>query len=229
MQGGYTDGSYSSGYTSYSSGYSGGYTSGFKRFNGLEVGIIILTIIALIGVFTWGLLANNTMLRDQQRATHIQQVLQALDQFYVNSALQPSERAYPVSVCSSNLNEVDYEWTLKNHLTGKQVELDSHSYIDDSNFPNDPWGSYNSNFRQKAAPFRCTNIFPNGSATTQYIDGRESCDFSSANNIRYCYLFTSSVNGDSFQLGYWSEQNNAYIVYSRFREDALQVNVLPAS
>jgi len=220
---------YTGGYSSgYSSGYSGYQSSGggFKKFNGLELIVIVLCLIAIIAVGVWGFLSANRRFRDEQRTQHIDQVLAALDQFYNNSSLEPSRRRYPISVCSNSLNEVDYELTLREHLTGQRPALDRHAYIDTGDFPRDPWGDYVTDFRNKQVPFRCPSIFVNGPATTSYEDSFPSCDFSSTRGLRQCYLFTSSVNGDSFQLGYWSEVNNAFIVYSRFRSDPLEANAV---
>lgn len=213
---------YTPDYQSYTSGGGdvGGYMSGgFKQLNGLELIVLILSLCAVIISFVWGVFASNTGLRDNQREAHILQVLSALDQFYVNSNLDPTNRKYPVAVCSNSLNEVDYELTLRLYLTGQQVAFDKHAYIAKDDYPRDPWGDYATQFADKKTPFRCSNILPQGNATDAYFDQYPSCDFSPVNNLRSCYVFTSSVNGDSFQLGYWSEVANSFVVYSRFRSE----------
>jgi hypothetical protein len=223
QQGQYSGSGGGYGYSSYSTA---GYTTGFKKFNGLELIVILLSFVAIVGVGLWGFFAANTRFRDEQRADHINQVIVALDQFYLNSSLQPSRRRYPISVCSNNLNEVDYESTLRLHLTGQRPDLDSHAYISQEDFPRDPWGTYSTVFSQKEVPFRCPNIFPTGPETPKYTDDYPACDFSSQLDYTNCYLFTSSVNGDSYQIGYWSEVNNAFIVFSRFREDFIETSIV---
>src|SRR6476659_7919668 len=141
------------GYNNYNS-----YSSSFRRINGLELIVIVIGILSLIGVFTWGLFSTNTENRDKQRLHDIDQVLIALDNFYSNSSTIPSQRFYPVSICSADLNEVDFESTLKNYLTGKKPEVDTHQYIAPENFPADNWGVYSKTFAERKIPFRCPNI-----------------------------------------------------------------------
>lgn len=212
------------GYDSYSTigiGYS---NQGFQRLNGLEIIVIIVCILSLIGAGLWGLFTSNTSLRDQQRKAHIEQVLTAMNQFYQNSSFVPSLRRYPIAVCSNNLNEVDYESTLRLHLIGKQRELDSHIYINEDNFPRDRWGEYATSFDQKKTKFRCPNILQEGA--NNYDDSYPSCDFSSTRNLNKCYLYSSSTNGDSFQLAYWSEVNNRFVVYSKFRDNQVTISTV---
>jgi hypothetical protein len=164
---------------------------------------------------------TNAINRDQQRRSDISQVQNALDNFYLNTSNIPSRRFYPVAICSGDLNEVDFESTLRNFLTGQKPEVDPHVYIKPENFPKDRWGVYSSTFVERKVPFRCPNILPAGS--TGYPDNTPSCNFSPTRRIRQCYIYTSSNNGDTYQIGYWSEAQNKFVIYKRFRQEAIQV------
>jgi hypothetical protein len=210
---------YNSGYNPYSNNFSG---SSFKRINLLEVGVVLLAIVLVIGAFAWGLITTNTENRDKQRAKDIAQVINALDNFYLNSNRIPSQRIYPIAKCSSDLNEVDFEATLRSHLIGERKELDSHAYIKNEDFPRDKWGIYDVEFSKRSVPFRCPNLV-GGSQAVSYTDKYPSCNFSSTKRINKCYLYTTSNNGDTYQIGFYSESQKRFIVYKKVREEPLQL------
>ncbi len=195
-----------------------------KRVNGFEILIIAVSFILIIAVFVIGFLGQGTRNRDAQRVADINNVIRALDNFYANSSVDPSSRAYPKTNCSFDLNEVDFELTLRDHLIGRRIELDSHEYISPENFPRDNWGVYSKTLNQRKIPYRCEQ---NINTTNGFIynDEYPSCNFTSGgeNKFKKCYIYTSSNNGDTYQIGYFSEIQNNFVVYKKFRENPLEL------
>lgn len=200
-----------------SSGFLGG---GYQRLNGLEIITIIFSLIVIVVAGLWGFNTNTAKNRDKQREHDIFQVIGALNQFYINSSSTPSQRTYPIARCTAQLNEVDFELTLRQHLTGSRPEIEPHAYITPDQFPRDRWGRYYDSFADRRIAYRCIQILGDTSLT-RYNDNTQSCEFSSSNRWRKCYLYSSSQNGDKFTIGYWSESQNKFIIYERFREEFL--------
>jgi len=195
------------------------------NLNLLEISLIILMILLLIGVFVIGIFTQATSNRDKQRQNDISQILAAIDSYYLNSSTNPGARTYPIAICSSQLNEVDYEYSLAQYLTGKRQEQEPHIYILPEDFPTDRSGIYSQNFEDRQLKIRdCPKVFPVSNQRGRiYADGQKSCNFSRRDNqFKFCYLYTSSTSGDEFQLGYFSESRNAFTVFSRFRDGKLR-------
>jgi hypothetical protein len=227
----FTDGSsggMNTNYPAYDQSVYDGYDTGFRRFNGFEWITIVVSVIALLSVFVWGLTTGNTKYRDDQRLAHSNQILSALDNYYKNSNTIPSNRSYPVSFCGGSANTTDFELTLRDHLTGKRIEKDSHVYIEPDNFPRDRWGQYSQTLGDRKVPLVCeSNLqLPTKQANqTIYPDGREACNFlkTSRDSKQFqCYLYWSSVNGDKFIFAHYNEQSGQMVFYSKFREDTIQ-------
>ena len=210
--------------------YTGGsFGSSYRRINILEIATVLISIIALIGVFWWGLSTQNAINRDKQRAQDISQIIAALLEFYKSSNTIPSQRAYPKATCSESLNEVDFEYGLRRALTGKSVQLDTHVYINPDDYPSDKSGVYATTFKERKIPYRCTeklNLTAGATTDTQiYADGTKSCNFNQAQKYTLCYLYTSSNNGDTFRVGYYKESSGSFVVYRKFRDEPIQVEV----
>jgi hypothetical protein len=205
---------------------SGGFFSVKHRINGLEIIVIFVSIISLVGVFWWALSGQNAINRDKQRLQDINQIIGGLNEFYKNSNTIPSQRAYPKAVCSESLNEVDFEYTLKRHMTGQVAQLDNHVYIESTDYPKDRSGVYATTFKERKVTYRCSeklNLAAGATADTQiYGDGTQSCNFNQANNYTKCYLYTSSNNGDTFRIGYWQESAGKFVTYRKFREEPIK-------
>jgi hypothetical protein len=203
-----------------------------KGLNLLEKITILICIVFIISSGVFGFVSQTAYNRDAQKLEDISQVLAALDQFYINSSTIPSQRAYPISVCSQKPNEVDYEYTLGEYLSGKREKFDSHIYISQDYLPNDPWGKYSQTYSQNSVSTRdCPGIFINSNQNPQdniYADGRRSCNFNNGNTkqiiLRNCYLYGSSSNGDSFELAYFSQSAGRFVIYSKYRDSLYQVS-----
>jgi hypothetical protein len=209
--------------------FEGNPSRGFLNF--LEIGLVVLVLIALVAAIFVGFFGQTERLRDQNRKQEIEQIVWALNMFYENSSLVPSERRYPVAACSGQLNEVDYEFTLKQYLTGQKEEFDSHPYIKglnkDTDFFRDKWGIYTDRLDKRQIPIRnCPNIFSNIQDWNGFVypDGSKSCQFKPSNpKYRKCYLYTSSINGISYEVAYYSEAQQAFVIYSRFRDGSVEI------
>jgi len=195
-----------------------------SKINGLELILVIICVIAVIGVSVYGFNVKNAQNRDEQRGLFIREVTLALDEYYKNSSRIPSDRNYPKSVCSGDLNEVDFELTLRNHLTGLVPEKDNHAYIDPQKFPSDTWGSYVSTFESRPFAHRCAERLNLGKSGQIYYDSRNSCLFKPSLGYNKCFLY-NSVNGDSYQIGYFSESTKQFIVFEKFRDQEIKKGV----
>lgn len=197
-----------------------------KSITGLEYLVIIFVIISFIVVIIFGFLGQQDKNKDLQKQTDFElNLIPAINAFYKNSGGgNASSKAYPIAKCSGDLNEVDYEFTLRQSLTGKIIELDTFAYLQNSTFPTDRGGLYNTTFKDRKVNYRCPEKL--NFSTTQnnlaiYEDGFKSCNFSSKLNYNNCYLYTSSSNGDSYQLAYYSLSTKCFIYYSQFRNETI--------
>jgi predicted PolB exonuclease-like 3'-5' exonuclease len=138
----------------------------------------------------------------------------------------PSQRFYPKAPCSESLNEVDFEYTMRNYLTGRVPEVESHTYIDPQKFPTDKWGEYSQTFSQRKVPYRCTQNLNSETLSADmaiYNDKSQSCNFSKKLGFQKCYLYTATNNGDTYQLAYFKEETAKFVIYSKFRDDPVKV------
>jgi hypothetical protein len=196
-----------------------------RRFNVLEIGIIGFCILSLLGIIVWGFLQQDTKNRDRQREADITgTIIPALEDFYKNSAAVEGSRFYPISRCSGDMNEVDFEFTLRQHLTGQVKEIDPFAYISSDNYPRDNWGTY-SESQNQPIPFRCPqNLNLSTISQNNRIYGNfPRCNFSISNNLYKCYLYTTSQNGDRFKVGYYSEELKCFIKYEKFRGQGVTI------
>ena len=213
----------------------GRYYQQYKRYysklprstNALENTLIVLIILFLIISSVLGFMDTGKQKRDSQKREDILNLIEALEEFYANSRPEQDKRFYPIALCSENPNEIDYEWTLRRHLTGQNKNVDTHMYIAPSDFPRDQSGVYNKLVSDRALPFKCSQVLSSDQEGQVYQDGYPSCNFSTQKpKFKNCYLYVSSNNGDSFSLGYYSQSQNSFIIFSKFREtDLVQTNL----
>jgi type II secretory pathway pseudopilin PulG len=201
-----------------------------KSITGVETLVVLFVVITLISITIWGFIGQSEKNKDLQKQTDFEvNIIPALIEFYKNSGTGvESTKAYPVAKCSSDLNEVDYEFTLRKTLAGEFKELDTFNYLTKEKFPVDREGIYTLNFNERKIPYRCPeklNLSTSKNNLPIYEDGFKSCNFSSLNNFNNCYLYTSSGNGDKFQLAYYSVSDKCFIVYSKFRSENITLDV----
>ncbi len=187
-----------------------------KRTRFIEF-LMIFTPILIALVFTATTFQVHA--RDNQKLADILQVVQALRLFYSNSSNVEGNRSYPIAL-DSRLNEVDYEYTLRRHLTG-QTALDRHVYIQNENYPTDPWGIYSQSFTQREVPYNRLEKLPFGPGQDKYLESYPSCNLRlTEEKYARCYLYTSAASGESFSLAYYSEVHKGFIVYTEARNNA---------
>ena len=197
----------------------------YSYFNGFELMILILSVISLITSFSYGIITAGPSNRDSQRIFDINQVIIALDSFYLNSSTIPSERYYPISSCDVAINTVDYEQTLRDYLTGKKIEKEKRVYINPDDWRSDSWGVYSNTIGERKTPLKCQDslqINLNDKNQQIYPEGYSSCNYSSIqlNKDYYkCYLYGSSVNGDKYSIGYYNEEKNQMVITTKRRAD----------
>jgi len=203
-------------------------TKSYRPINGLEWFVMILSVVLLVGIVSWGFMTQNNYNRDRQRENDLlRQVIPALDSFYQNSSTIEKKRFYPKAVCSGDLNEVDFELTLREQLAGAIPEIENHTYIPNDQFPKDRSGVFANTFPARKVPYRCPNVLNFDVVEKNQIiyNNFPSCVFNLAKNLKKCYLYTSSSSGDEFRVAYFSENNNCFLVYRKFRSEALQSEI----
>jgi hypothetical protein len=194
--------------------------SGLNLFEKL---ILIVVLIPLIIFFVKGFSEQNILNKDDRKRQDITEVMKGLDLFYLNSAVIETNRTYPVSKCSGQLNEVDYEYTLNRSLTGRNLKEDTNIYIDPKDFPNDPFGEFSIKKPDRKTPFRtCPSIQKNENDNILvYKSGEKSCNFSitEKQKLPNCYLYSTDQNGLSYKIGYYSEQKNGFVIWDKFKNN----------
>jgi len=210
----------------YGFGRSGFFQNRRTGMSRLEIGIILVVVALLLTSIILGFVWQDTKNRDIARSTDISSILRALDNFYQNSSLDPDGRAYPKSTCSAKLNEVDYELNLRLALTGKKPNLDPHAYILPENFPRDRSGTYSKTVAQRSVAYRCPQLLSSQNSTDSiYSDNWESCNFNQTDGPRFCYLYTSTANGDTFELASFQESTKLFVIYKKFRDQPITQRV----
>jgi type II secretory pathway pseudopilin PulG len=209
-----------------SGGFVDDYTGVVRRVNLLEILVILLLLISIVLVFISGFNGQATLNRDKQRESDISQVLVALDYYYQDSSATPTNKKYPLSKCQQSANEVDFEYTLKRAISSSDSTTGI-SYIPLNLFPKDPWGIYSQTFSSRQLPLKaCSELF-NSDSDQIYANSWSSCNFSLTNKKYYkCYLYSGYENGEKFDLSYYSEVQNKFVLYSKFRTNPVQKELI---
>jgi hypothetical protein len=193
----------------------------------LDFVLLVLSFVLIVTPFGIGIYGQNNSNQIIQKEHDLGQVILALDQFYSNSSKTPSQRLYPIGACGDKPNEIDYEYTLQQHLTGKITSLDNHAYITEGNFPMDRFGVYSQKLDQRKAPLRdCSKVFSKNknSENLVYKDGYQSCNFAkdaSDSSFRSCYLYATDKTGQEYQLSYYDGNLDQFVIYKKYRDDRI--------
>ena len=186
--------------------------------------ILLIISVCLIFIPVWiGVSSQNIRNQITQKERDMNQVILALNNFFKASSNIPSERKYPISVCSGQPNEVDYEWTLNRHLTGKEVNVEPFAHITPNDFPLDIWGEYSMTTNNRPIKLRsCDGVLGSPNANNLvYSTGAKSCNFAKINantKFRNCYLYSTDNRGFRYQLAYYNEEIDKYILFTKNRE-----------
>lgn len=184
------------------------------------VGILLTLIVYQLVI---GFFDAKKEVDDQNKVTAMTSLLSAINLYYRDSSDFLEARYYPIAACSNELNNFDYEYTLRSKLTGYQSnKATTHTYITRDTFPTDPNGGYSVTF---PTTFDCaSHVTPAEFTSHKYFDGSNHCKYD-VNTSPNCFLYTSSLIGDSFKLSYWSPYYNKYVIYSKFRGDTMQIKL----
>lgn len=178
-----------------------------------------LVMVSLVALGFWNGLAPNY---DKEKEQDVVEIIQALEMFYENSAASPDQRFYPISVCSSSPNEIDYEYTLRKVLTGLRKDIEKHAYIQPEDYPVDPQGTYYTQFSDRKGSIDCLDQLPFDSSLDSYPEGFKTCDFD-GDKLNSCYLYATDASGESYQFGYYSEAEKEFMIYREFRNEGLEL------
>lgn len=193
----------------------------------LDFVLLFISLVVIVTPFGFGIYAQNISNGIVQKEQDIGQIIIALDQFFANSSTVPSKRLYPIGACGNKPNEVDYEYTLKQHLLGKVTNLDTHIYISEPDFPNDKQGNFSTKISQKQISTRdCPKVFSRNKNNTDlvYNDGSLSCNFGkdgADTKYRNCYLYSTDQLGFEYQLSYYDSSNERFVIYKKNREQPI--------
>jgi hypothetical protein len=202
----------------------------YDRFHFFDYVLMLISAICLVCAIFYGVVKQNQVNEITKKQNDIEQVVKALDMYYVDSSKIPSQRKYPIAVCNGKPNEVDFEYTLKNALAGKVKSQSNFAYIKPNDFPIDTSGEYALKLAEKKVKLRdCPKIFGN-TKTKDYIypDQSQSCNFESSNpnnKYRSCYIYASDNLGFQYQIGFFDQYKNTFTIYTKTRDQPPQVSV----
>jgi hypothetical protein len=201
----------------------------YDRFHFFDYLLGLISIVCIITAVYFGIIEQNQINEITKKQDDISQIVKALDLYYIDSGKIPSERKYPISVCNGKLNEVDFEYTLKNALGGKIKSRNNFAYIKGEDFPYDVSGEYANKIIDKKVKLRdCPVVFgANKNQEFIYPDQSRSCGFESSNqNNKYhsCYLYASDNLGYQYQIGFFDQYKNTYTIYSKIRDQKVQIS-----
>ena len=157
----------------------------------LLVGFIILNILALV----FGLYRGRQQGINNNKRNDITSVIAMLDQYYDASATSNVDKSYPIAECTSELNSYDYDVSLKQALA---------SVVTTDQMPFDELGNYSKNNPRTDCETVDTNY----------------CQLDLKNN-KNCYVYTSSISGDEYTIGYWNLLKGKFRYCTKFRTDPL--------
>jgi hypothetical protein len=196
----------------------------FEVLHILDYLLLLVSVALIFFPLFRGISIQNAANENLQKEHDLKQISKALNFFYINSSNIPSERKYPTSQCSGQPNEVDYEYTLHNYLTGKRKNIDTASYINEADFPNDPFGVFSvKNSERKIKLRRCEQVFQNETQNDLvYNNGAKSCNFDLNNKetkYRNCYLYGTNTGGTKYQVSYYDQVTDKFVIFTRSRDD----------
>jgi hypothetical protein len=199
-------------------------SSNFERLHLLDYILLLLGIIIVVSPFFAGYSSQIAVNQTVQKERHFKELFKSLDSYFVDSNSIPSARVYPKSLCTGQPNEVDFEYTLRNHLTGKVKEIINHAYIKDQDFPLDPYGEYSYTATERKTPLRnCEQVFGIQSTKSQIYDNNyKSCNYkrdSKDTKFRNCYLYATDEKSFKYQLAFYDEDKDKYIIYSKYLDE----------
>jgi hypothetical protein len=204
-------------YSQYNTNTQSGGLNLFEKF------LIIITLVPLIIGFAKGFADQNVNNKDDRKRQDISEVMKALDLSYINSGPVENNRKYPISRCSGQLNEVDFEYTLNLALTGRDTKNDTNVYINPKDYPTDPFGDYSTKKIERKTPFRnCPSVqkIENDNLLV-YKSGQKSCNFQIGSRYLNCYIYSTDQNGTSYKIGYYSEPRGGFIIWDKFKNNSV--------
>jgi hypothetical protein len=196
----------------------------YERLHILDYLLLLIGLLLVITPFIVGYSSQISLNQTSQKERHFKEIFKSLDSYFTDSNSIPSDRQYPISLCTGQPNEVDYEYTLRNHLTGKVKEIINHPYINDNNYPLDPYGVYSETKTDRKLPLRkCDQVFGIQNSTTQIYDNKyKSCNYkrdSTDTRYRNCYLYATDEKGFKYQLAFYDENKDMYVIYTKYRDE----------
>ena len=180
-----------------------------QKFSLLEFIIIALCIFFVLFSVLAGVINQTKINEDKIRIRNLISLTKILDQYYNDSSSAPYSRRFPISQCStSEPNSIDFEHTLYQSLTG--IEKNSFKYLEPAQFPQD----LKATFKDQLKP-DCLKSFD----TNQYSSNNRACDYNTSKAKSFCYLYATSSTGDKYDLSFYSDSKNKFVLLSQLRDN----------
>jgi hypothetical protein len=200
------------------------YSAKYESLHILDYVCILISFLLISLPLLFGIINQNVFNQVAQKEFHMTQLKNALDSFFIASSNVPSERKYPISVCSGQPNEVDYEYTLARHISGAETNLNTFAYIKEKDFPFDPYGVYSTTKNNRPIKLRpCDSVFSKEDDVNKVYSGNlKSCNFQKSHpdsKFRNCYIYGTDNGGFVYQLGYYDEIKDKYVIFTKRREE----------
>lgn len=183
-----------------------------QRFTITETIVISICLFILLFGVVIGLLNQGKINSDKIRIRNLLSMTKVLDSYYNDSSSVEYSRKFPISQCSTTEpNSVDFEHTLYLTLTGEQKNTTK--YISTENFPQDKQAEYTSQSDNE-----CTKLLTNLD-TTKYSVNNKECIHTPEKGKNFCYLYSTTPEGDRYTLSFFSDSKNKRIDFTRIRNN----------
>jgi hypothetical protein len=182
------------------------------RFTITETIVISICLFTLLFGAVIGWFNQSKVNSDKIRIRNLTSITKALDSYYNDSSSVEYSRKFPISQCSTTEpNSVDFEHTLYLTLTGEQKNTTP--YITVENFPQDKQAEFISQ-TDSACSKLLTNLDP-----TKYSYNNKECLYTPEKGKRFCYLYSTSPEGDRYTLSFFSDSKNKRVDFTRIRNN----------
>jgi hypothetical protein len=185
-----------------------------QKFSILETLIISVCVCAMLFAIIFGIFNQNRINQDKIRIRNLVSLSKALSQYYNDSSSFEFSRKFPISQCStSEPNSVDYEHTLYLTLTG--IDKNAFKYLEPNTFPQDNSATYSDQIDSV-----CSNLLK-GLDTSKYSINNKRCDYTPEKAKNFCYLYSTSPEGDRYTLSMYSDFMNKRASITKLRNNQL--------
>jgi hypothetical protein len=188
-----------------------------QRFTVTETIVISICLFILLFGVVIGFINQSKVNADKIRIRNLNSITKILDSYYNDSSSVEYSRKFPISQCSTTEpNSVDFEHTLYLSLTG--LQKNTTPYIAVENWPQDKSAEFISQTDNI-----CSKSLPNLDQTKYSINNKE-CLFAPEKGKNFCYLYSTSPEGDRYTLSFFSDAKNKRVNFVKLRNNPVGSN-----